>query len=246
MKIDYRDLSVFARDGEGGNPLAIVDHNAVSSTRWQEVAGAIGYSETVFLEPGDPTTVHIYTPERRIPFAGHPLVGTAFTLAPELDLIRYDTGVARVRRDGASAYVTVVSDGESREAAPPAFGVTARIVEMPLEYLVVECESAEIVADLTLDDVAGHEKIYVWAWEVEGEIVRSRFFAPGVGVPEDPATGSAAVALARFLGWPQGGLAIHQGEEIGSPSRIELAWRGPEVTIGGTVLDRGVGGIDLD
>ncbi|HLU31852.1 MAG TPA: PhzF family phenazine biosynthesis protein [Acidimicrobiia bacterium] len=246
MRIDYRDLSVFARDGEGGNPLAIVDHTAIASTRWQEVAAAIGYSETVFLEPGDPATVHIYTPGRRIPFAGHPLVGTAATLSPDQELIRYDTGVANVRRDAAGTYVTVVSEGESREASRPAFGVLARIVEMPLEYLVVQCESAEVVAGLSLDDVAGHEKIYVWAWEVEGEIVRSRFFAPGVGVPEDPATGSAAVALARFLGWPQGGVVIHQGEEVGSPSRIELAWTGPEVTIGGEVLDRGLGGVDLD
>src|SRR5690606_15423938 len=53
-------------------------------------------------------------------------------------------------------------------------------------------------------------------------------------------------ALARFLGWPQGGVVIHQGEEVGSPSRIELAWTGPEVTIGGEVLDRGLGGVDLD
>jgi predicted PhzF superfamily epimerase YddE/YHI9 len=159
---------------------------------------SIGYSETVFLEPGDPPTAHIYTPGRRIPFAGHPLVGTASLLSDEVDTIRYDTGVALISRDDGEVRVTVMSHGEMREAAAPPFGRSAWVVEMPLEYLVVECPSKEVVSGLSVDDVAGYGEIYVWAWEEEN-VVRSRFFAPGVGVAEDAATGSAAVALARAL-----------------------------------------------
>jgi predicted PhzF superfamily epimerase YddE/YHI9 len=245
VRVAFRDLAVFTRDGRGGNPLAVVDHSAVPSARWQEVAALIGYSETVFLEPGDPPTVHIYTPGRRIPFAGHPLVGTASLLRDEVDSIRYDTGVATISRRDGSVRVTVMNHGEVREAAAPPFGRSARVVEMPLEYLVVECPSTEVVAGLSVDDVAGYGEIYVWAWEKEG-VVRSRFFAPGVGVAEDAATGSAAVAFARALNRPEGAVLIHQGEEMGRPSRIELAWIGPEVTIGGTVLDRGRNWIELD
>ncbi len=57
--------------------------------------------------------------------------------------------------------------------------------------------------------------------------MRARFFAPDLGVTEDPATGSAAVALATAMvadGEPEGAVTIHQGEEIGFPSQIELAW----------------------
>ena len=39
---------------------------------------------------------------------------------------------------------------------------------------------------------------------------------------------------------------IHQGQEMGSPSRIELSWAGPNVTIGGEVLDRGSNRVELD
>lgn len=245
MEVAFRDLSVFARDGIGGNPLAVVDHTTIPSVRWQEVAAAIGYSETVFMEPGDPPTVHIYTPGRRIPFAGHPLVGTASLLPAGTRSIRYDTGVATVDRADDTIRVTVVSSGGAHPAAPPSFGAKATMVEMPLEYLVVECPSPEVVAGLDSGDVAGYDKIYAWAWEDEG-VVRSRFFAPGVGVAEDPATGSAAVALARALGSPEGAIVIHQGQEMGSPSRIELSWAGPNVTIGGEVLDRGSNRVELD
>lgn len=246
MRVAFTDLVVFTRDGRGGNPLAVVDHSSVPSSRWQEAAARIGYSETVFLEPGDPPTVHIYTPGRRIPFAGHPLVGTASLLPMEADSIRYDTGVAVIGRDDGVVRVTVTSQGEVREAAAPSFGRSARVVEMPLEYLVVECPSTEVVSGLSVDDVAGYGEIYVWAWEQEEKVVRSRFFAPGVGVAEDSATGSAAAAFARALGWPEGAVVIHQGEEMGRPSRIELAWTGPKVTIGGTVADRGQNWVELD
>jgi predicted PhzF superfamily epimerase YddE/YHI9 len=245
MRVAFRDLVVFTRDGRGGNPLAVVEHSSVPSARWQEAAARIGYSETVFLEPGDPPTAHIYTPGRRIPFAGHPLVGTASLLSDEVDSIRYDTGVALISRDDGEVRVTVMSHGEMREAAAPPFGRSARVVEMPLEYLVVECPSKEVVSGLSVDDVAGYGEIYVWAWEEEN-VVRSRFFAPGVGVAEDAATGSAAVALARALERPEGVVVVHQGEEMGRPSRIELAWVGPEVTIGGTVADRGQNWVELD
>jgi len=68
--------------------------------------------------------------------------------------------------------------------------------------------------------------------------VKARFFAPALGVREDPATGSAAVALASalsFAGEKEGSLVIDQGDEIGAPSRISLRWGGGMVTVGGSV-----------
>ena len=77
--------------------------------------------------------------------------------------------------------------------------------------------------------------------------VHCRMFAPGLGVPEDPATGSAAGALASYLVWhdivmPQSGVAtvvIEQGLEIGRPSRINC-----EIAVGngGEVTEVRVGG----
>ncbi len=81
----------------------------------------------------------------------------------------------------------------------------------------------------------------------EGNVVRTRMFAPGLGIPEDPATGSAAGALGAYLVWhgiirPSDGVAsisVLQGEEIDRPSRIEV-----EVAVGngGEITEVRVGG----
>lgn len=240
MKVIFRDLAVFTRDGSGGNPLAVIDHASVPSARWQEVARAIGYSETVFVEEGEMATLHIYTPARRLPFAGHPLVGTAFALGEATHTLRYDAGSAVVSREEPLIHVTMTNESEGYDVAPPSFAVAARLIEMPLPYLMVEVADPGVVAGIGLEDVGDlEEKVYVWAWEEPGRVVRARFFAPGVGVPEDAATGSAAVALARVMDDDRGSLTVHQGEEIGRPSQIELAWEGTRVTIGGTVTDHG-------
>ena len=66
-----------------------------------------------------------------------------------------------------------------------------------------------------------------------------RFFTPEAGVPEDPATGSAAVALATMYaarGETAGAVVIDQGEEIGHPSRIRLSWGPTMASIGGSVV----------
>ena len=245
IEVAFRDLSVFTRDGMGGNPLAIVDFGRVPSSRWQELAAAIGYSETVILEREEIPVVHIYTPGRRLPFAGHPLVGTA-SLLGGVDRIRYDAGFALVDHREGESYVTVLSAGSVTPTAPPPFGIGAALVEMPLPYLVVQAPDVDTVAGFTPGEADGLGELYLWAWEEPGVSVRARFMAADLGVPEDPATGSAAVALARFLPEEEGRLTVHQGEEIGSPSRIHLAWEGRTVRIGGAVEDRGERSIVLD
>ena len=70
------------------------------------------------------------------------------------------------------------------------------------------------------------EPFDVLAYLREGEAVRARMFAPLDGIPEDPATGSAAAALAALLAETLGRsltLQIRQGEAMGRPSRIEAA-----------------------
>ena len=68
--------------------------------------------------------------------------------------------------------------------------------------------------------------------------MKARFFAPGFGISEDPATGSAAAALAAVLraeGEVAGGLMIEQGDEIGAPCTIRLGWSDSGASLSGTV-----------
>lgn len=88
---------------------------------------------------------------------------------------------------------------------------------------------------------------YTMETETEGATVHCRMFAPGLGVPEDPATGSASGALASYLVWhgivrPHDGVAqlvVEQGIEISRPSRIHV-----EVAVGngGEITEVRVGG----
>jgi trans-2,3-dihydro-3-hydroxyanthranilate isomerase len=74
------------------------------------------------------------------------------------------------------------------------------------------------------------DKVFVFAMDPEhpGHHVRARMYAPGIGVPEDPATGSACVALGGYLAArdprTDGTLrwVVEQGFEMGRPSILEV------------------------
>ena len=76
-------LRVFTRGELGGNHLGVVtDLTGLDSDSMQTIATELGFSETTFVDTdvGDVPFVRIFTPSMEIPFAGHPLVGTAWVL----------------------------------------------------------------------------------------------------------------------------------------------------------------------
>ena len=81
-------VDVFTRTRFGGNQLAVIpEAEGLSDDEMQAIAREMNFSESTFvLPPTDPTAdaqVRIFTPGRELPFAGHPVVGTAFVLARE-------------------------------------------------------------------------------------------------------------------------------------------------------------------
>jgi len=251
-------LRVFTRGDEGGNHLGVVtDVTGLTTRSMQAIAVDLGFSETIFLEweAGEIPRVRIFTPGAELPFAGHPLVGMAWTLKQlgpgGPDTLRCPAFEVTIRLIGEDAVVDVPLDQPVRPAPQAgslarAVGlpepVSARWVNMPVPYLLIEAESPAAVSaaipasEGTFQEI-GADMIYVYAFE-SSEAVRARFFAPGHGVFEDPATGSAAVALAAALrseGQTSGRLAISQGSEIGHPSAINLEWQDERASIGGAV-----------
>ncbi|MFJ8824929.1 PhzF family phenazine biosynthesis protein [Streptomyces sp. NPDC102467] len=178
----YDVLNVFCGpDGRHGNALGVVREGADIPGRAerQSFAGKLGFSETVFVDDPERGAIDIYTPTLRLPFAGHPCVGTAWLLdVPELVV---PAGVVGARLDGEFSWI------EARpEWAPPRtlrqFGSAAEVDALPVPP-------------------AG-EWIYAWAWEDEAAgRVRARGF-PGRddGITEDEATGAAALLLTARLG----------------------------------------------
>ena len=78
-------LRVFTRGDVGGNHLGVVNDLAgLSSAGMQQIATDLAFSETVFIDWDGSVTdpaVRIFTPASELPFAGHPLVGAAWTLS---------------------------------------------------------------------------------------------------------------------------------------------------------------------
>jgi predicted PhzF superfamily epimerase YddE/YHI9 len=202
-------LKVFVgEDGGGGNPLGVfLDGGEVPERDRQAVAADLGFSETVFVDDPERGVLRIFTPGTELPFAGHPLVGTAWLLAqegPGATVLRPPAGKVPVRFEGDLTFIT------GRPEWAPGF-----------EH--VRLDSPEEVEALT-GPPEGHDLVGVWAWEdEEAGRVRVRVFAPRVGVEEDEATGAHAVRLAALLGRE---IVIRQGE-----GSLILAEPGPDGTV---------------
>ncbi len=179
-------LKVFVGEGgAGGNPLGVfVEGSRVPEEDRQAIAADLGFSETVFVEDAARGELRIFTPATELPFAGHPLVGTAWLLAREgleVSALRPPAGEVPVRFEGDLTYIS------GRPEWAPEF-----------EHLRLDSPADVEELDGPPD---GRDLVGVWAWEdeVTGR-VRVRVFAPRVGVYEDEATGAHAVRLAAVLG----------------------------------------------
>src|SRR5919204_4493543 len=99
----YVVLDVFTDTPLEGNQLAVfTDGSGLSDERMQKAARELNLSETVFVLPpeqGGDARIRIFTPGLELPFAGHPVLGTAKVVAERdgLDVVRLETGMGLVR-----------------------------------------------------------------------------------------------------------------------------------------------------
>ncbi|MGW2281642.1 PhzF family phenazine biosynthesis protein [Streptomyces sp. NPDC001770] len=176
-------LRVFcAPDGRHGNALGVVrdGRDYPDDTSRQELAAELGFSETVFVDDPERGQVDIRTPGLRLPFAGHPLVGTAWLL--DLEILELEVGDVFARQDGEFTWIT------------------ARPEWVPPRELVRYDSAAEV--DALTGPPPGEGWLYVWAWEDEaaGRVRARAFPRRGDGIAEDEATGAAALLLTARLG----------------------------------------------
>jgi trans-2,3-dihydro-3-hydroxyanthranilate isomerase len=246
-QVTVRVVRVFVRDGDGGNLLGIHE-GLMEDEVMAGIAADLGFSETIYLDTstdGGAIPVRIFTPQTELPFAGHPLVGATWHVAAPGATTRLSCGIGVVegrRIDEAHAAIDVSYLPHVERVDPPDGVTEAWIARMPLPYEVYRCATPDDVASYQTPDRPDHRLVWSPGEAGRDDVVRARFFAAGAGVDEDPATGSAAVALAAVLrteGTSTGELTIHQGAEIGAPSRIGLSWSGTLTTIGGAVVDDG-------
>ena len=267
---EYVVADVFTSTPLEGNQLAVfTDGDGLSPLQMQRTARELNLSETVFVLPaeqGGDARVRIFTPASELPFAGHPVLGSAFVLGERLDAatVRLETGVGIVpvelQRDGGRIVFgrmqqAVPSWGPYEHEAELLAALGVERSELPVEaypngplHVFVVLESEQAVAALKPDLGALAELAGLGANCVAGSGRRwkNRMFGPALGIAEDPASGSSAGPLAIHLA-RHGRIAfgdeieITQGVEIGRPSTMYARAEGtPErielVEVGGPAV----------
>ncbi|MFG1872756.1 PhzF family phenazine biosynthesis protein [Micromonospora arborensis] len=265
----YEIVDVFTDRPFAGNPLAVVfGAEALATEQMQALALEFNLSETVFVLP--PTQVgatyraRIFTPVEELPFAGHPSVGAAVTASR-----RGMFAVGQVTQECAAGVlpIEVTATGATLTGGTPTLGPeldpeplleiaglvaddhigpAPRVAGCGLEfpYLPVRPESlARAQVNAAAAQRYGVSHVSVFSWDAAAQTAHARVFVPGMGVPEDPATGSAALGLGVWLVatglLPGVGLsryAVSQGVEMNRPSALACTVTAANgVAVGATV-----------
>jgi len=265
----YVVVDVFTDTPLAGNQLAVfTDAREIPEEQLQPLARELNYSETTFVysPAGDGhVRMRIFTPSAELPFAGHPTLGTAFVLAAPLQLgeIRIETGrgivPVRLEREGARIVFGRMEQplptiepfaqaGELQAALGVRSALPVERYDNGVPHVYLALTSPEEVAALRPDHprLAAFGGLGVNCFAGHGSRWKTRVFVPGLGVDEDPATGSAAGPLALHLA-RHGRIAfgdeieISQGAEIGRPSTLYARAQGSveaveRIEVGGSAV----------
>jgi trans-2,3-dihydro-3-hydroxyanthranilate isomerase len=250
----YVVVDAFARAPLAGNPVAVFfDSGDLTAATMQRIAAEMKLSEVTFVLPardGGDARIRIFTPVNELPFAGHPMLGTAVALGRALgrDRLRLETAMGMIpvelgRADGA---VTVTMDQPVPVWAPyehaagllAALGLTSSTLPVEVyrngpRHVLVGLGSVAALSALRPDHgaLARFPDMAANCFAGAGTRWRARMFSPAYGVVEDAATGSAAGPLAIHLArhgraaWGQT-IEITQGVEMGRPSLMLATARG--------------------
>jgi len=273
-------VDVFAIEKYTGNQLAVfLDAGAISDAEMQQIALEMNYSETTFITSngsGGGYDVRIFTPNKELPFAGHPTLGTAFIIQQAL----IKKPASRVNLNLKVGQIPVTWEGEflwmrqnqptfhrelPAEAIAPVLnlGVDDIDTRFPIQevntgipFIIVPLRTHKALKACRTDrgkyfelvEKTAAKEMLVFCPETYSpeNNLSVRVFAEYLGIPEDPATGSANGCLAGYLvkheyfGEESIKVRVEQGYEINRPSLLLLKAQKKqseiEVNVGGKVV----------
>jgi len=246
-------VDAFADAAFTGNPAAVCPLAGPAPEVWmQALATEMNLSETAFLWPeGEVRRLRWFTPAAEVELCGHATLAGAHVLW-ETGAIDQDSpavfqtlsGELRARREGA----LIVLDFPALEGGPAeapdglveALGVEPRALSRARFDLLVEVECEEAVRNLTPDFAAlkrvdSRGIIVTAAGDGEYDFV-SRFFAPRLGIDEDPVTGSAHCQLTPYWSARLGKAEMLAFQASPRGGEVHVALRGDRVELGGQAV----------
>ncbi len=252
--IPLLQIDAFTDRPFAGNPAAVCLLDAPADATWmQQVAREMNLSETAFAHPeGDTFRLRWFTPAVEVELCGHATVATAHALwetgrLPRTAPARFDTLRGRLGAAWRDGWIELDFPAlPPREAALPP-GLAEALAVRPTWSGRSRFDALlEVAGEAELRGLAPDFAALRRA-EVRGVIVTaraddprydfvSRFFAPAVGVDEDPVTGSAHSVLAPYWSAKLGraGLTGYQASARGGVVRVRM--EGDRVAIGGRAV----------
>ncbi len=241
-----------------------VDAGGLDEECMQKIAREMNLSETTFVMPSSDREadfdVRIFTPTKELPFAGHPVIGTAHVLREIGKLfsdqqlihlkLRIGTIPVYVEEDERlfmehpqAQFLQIVEpvDLVAESLGLPSSAIDPRwpcqIVSTGVPALLVPIKTLVSLQQIKINSVKlleiftafGTDMIYVFTTETleSSSTLHSRLFAPFIGVPEDPATGSASGSVGAYLAKhcvikkdSFDSIKIEQGYEMKRPASI--------------------------
>ncbi len=254
MTIPIYLVDAFADRPFKGNPAAVCMLSEPRDPGWmQNVAQEMNLSETAFLCPQDDGfSLRWFTPKVEVDLCGHATLASAHILWEEGRLHRKESARFQTRSGllGAEYKAGVIEINFPAKPEDPldppaglleALGVKAKYIGCNKMDFLVEVDSEEIVRNLRPDfsllKTLPHRAVAVTSLaSSSGFDFISRFFAPKVGVNEDPVTGSAHCMLGPFWGKRLGKneLSAYQASERGGVLSLRIA--GDRVYLGGRAV----------
>jgi PhzF family phenazine biosynthesis protein len=275
--LSFQQVDVFTDKPLKGNPLAVViDADELSEATMASLANWTNLSETTFLlrptVPAADYRVRIFTPERELPFAGHPTLGSCQAWlnsgnTPRQDRIVQEcaAGLIQIRRDrsrlafaapplrrtGDVEAATLNTIASGLRIKPEAIKASQWVDNGPGWVAVMLANGAEVLA-LKPDyaALAGLHLGVVAPWSsADGKDAdfEVRAFIPSRAT-EDPVTGSLNAGLAQWLisaGLAPDSYVAAQGAALGRAGRVHVQREGNDIWIGGRTATCIQGKLDL-
>ncbi len=285
-KLTFYIVDVFAIEKYTGNQLAVfTEALTLSDEDMQRLAKEINYSETTFITSGELRDggydVRIFTPNKELPFAGHPTLGTAYII--QQTIINQPVETINLNLKVGQIPVTWHNTDDLGEVLwmrqnPPTFhqvfdtSTLASVLNLnpdeidsrfPIQevstgipFIIVPLKTHESLKRIRVN----RDKYFEFVENIQSKEIlvfcpetyapennlSVRVFAEYLGIPEDPATGSANGCLAGYLvkysyfGEKSVDVRVEQGYEIGRPSLLLLKAKENgdtiEVSVGGKVV----------